>query len=295
MDFPEAMAVVQKHIRAAEAVAVLGAALGSSAGRLHPNDSLKAKIGTALEQVEPDFGDGLQREELEALYGFVRAALRQMLHLVELPDGGGNGWSFDDPDILETQGRSSRLVARLLNDHAARNPDFGALLAGGADFLDVGSGVGWISLSMAQDWPNLRAVGIDILEAALVLADRNLHRTGLAGRVTFHNRNVLDLDETGLFDVIFIPLIFIPETIVEDALGILYRALKPSGWLFTASYRVPEDSLQAALNDLKTTLSGGRAWTVEELDTLTSAAGLEGCGDIGTGSPIHLWAARRPA
>jgi SAM-dependent methyltransferase len=293
MAFPEAMAAVQRHIRAADALAAIGAGLGAAAGRIQPDQILNAKLETVIDQFEPGLLEDLEQEEIDALYGFVRAAMRQMLHLLELPDDVGAGWCFDDPGILETQGRSSRVVTRLLTNYANREKDFGARLSGGARFLDVGSGVGWISLSMAQEWPKVSAVGIDILDAALALAGQNLEQTGLSDRVSFRKQNVVDLEDVDAFDVVFVPVIFIPETIIEETFRNLHRALKPGGWLFAAAYRVPDDSKLAALNDLRTTLSGGRAWSAQELCSLAESAGLQSIGDIATDSPLHLWASKR--
>lgn len=295
MAFPEAMAAIQTHMRAAEALAALGAKLGTEAGRIRPGENLLSKIDNVHSRFEPDLLDGLDEDELDALYGFVRAGLRQVLHLVELPDEGADGWAYDDPAILESQGRSSRLVTRLISEYAGKNSELGKLFSGGAEFLDVGSGVGWISLSMAQQWPKLKATGIDILSPALELASLNLERTGLSERVCFRQQNVVDLQEEEAFDAIFIPVIFIPETIMADAFERLFRALRPNGWLFAAGYRVPEDELLAALNDLKTALSGGRVWAMDELVSLVSGAGFTPLEDVGTGSALHLLAARREA
>ena len=293
MAFPEAMAAIQKHIRAADALAALGARIGTASGHLRPNDTLTSKLDAVVDAFEPDLLDGLTEDELDALYGFVRAAMRQMLHLLELPDDGSSGWSFDDPGILETQGRSSRLVTKLLTDYAAKEPEFEATLSNAARFLDVGSGVGWISLSMAQQWPSLTAVGIDIFGPALDLAATNLEQTGLSDRVAFRKENVAELKDESDFDVIFVPVIFLPEDIIDQTFRNLHRALKPGGWLFAAAYRVPEDRKLAALNDLRTTISGGRAWSDGELAEMAEKAGLVSVGDIAAGSPLHLWASRR--
>ena len=262
MAFAEAMAAIQTHVRAAEVLAAIGAKLGEASGRISPNDNLAAKLGAVLDRYEPGLLDGLEADDLAALYGYVRAGLRQMLHLVELPHDGAGGWTYDDPSILETQGRMSRMVTRLLAGFANSDPEFGERLSDGAEFLDVGSGVGWISLSMAQRWPTLHATGIDILTPALELARQNLEKAGLADRVRFRQQDVMDLEDVEAFDVIFIPVMFIPEGIVRDALRRLFRAMKPGGWLFAAGYRVPEDDRLAALNELRTTLSGGRVWQV---------------------------------
>ena len=293
MAFPESMAAIQKHIRAADVLAAIGARIGKAAGHLQPNDNLSSKLDAVMEEFEPDLLDGLTNEELDALYGFVRAAMRQMLHLLELPDDGGSGWTFEDPAILENQGRSSRVVTRLLTEYAAKNPEFGDILSNGPRFLDVGSGVGWISLSMAQQFPSLHATGIDILDPALELAAKNLEQAGLSERVTFRKQNVLDLKEAKAFDLVFVPVIFLPEVILDQTFENLCCALKPGGWLFAAAFRVPDDRRMAVLNDLRTTVSGGRAWNADELAAMTKKAGLVPVEDIAAGSPLHLWAARR--
>jgi len=292
MAFPEAMSALQAYIRSAEALAALGAKMGAASGRITPSEKLLEKLDGVQAHHEPDLLDGLNRDELDALYGFVRASLRQMLHLVELPGDGAGGWSYTDAGILQAQGRSSRLVTRLLTDFAGAELEFGRTLSKGAEFLDVGSGVGWISLSMAEQWPELRATGIDILDPALELARENLAETGLTDRVQFRNQNVVELDDRQIFDVAFMPVIFIPETILARALEAVRHALKPGGWLFAAAYRIPDDPRQATLNDLKTTLSGGRVWEVAELCEIIGKVGFDRAKDIGGGSPLHLIAAR---
>jgi SAM-dependent methyltransferase len=292
MAFPEAMLALQAYIRPAEALAALGANLGVASGKIAPSERLRAKLDGVLTQYEPNLLDGLSKDELEALHGFVRASLLQMLHLIELTANSAEGWNYTDEGLLQAQGRASRLVTRLITDYAHTEQALGQMLEDDGDFLDVGSGVGWISLSMAMQWPKLRSTGIDILGPALALAQQNLTETEMSGRVSFRNQNVIELSEQDIFNITFIPLIFIPETIFAEALAAVRRSLKSDGWLFAAAYRIPEDPRQAALNDLKTTLSGGRVWQVPELIQVLESAGFTQMKDIGEGSPLHLIAAR---
>ena len=291
--FEHVMMALQGYIRTGEALAALGARLGAASGKLAPSSKLLSKLDAVRAQHEPDLITGLSADELDTIYASVRASLRQMVHLVELTDDRAEGWTYSDPGILQAQGRSSRLVTRLLTDYASKDRELARTLSGRSAFLDVGSGVGWISLSMAQQWPNLRATGIDILDPALELARQNLDETGLAGRVTFRKQNVVELADTEAFDLAFIPAVFIPEEILAEGLYALRLALKPGGWLFVAAYRIPEDPKLAVLNDLRTTLSGGRVWEIAELEGLVRSVGLDVLGDIGTNSPLHLLAARR--
>lgn len=212
--FPESLSALQVYVRSAETLAALGAKLGALTGNISPNQNLLAKLDAVQSLNEPDIFDDLNDDDMTALYGFVVAALHQMLHLTELPGDGSEGWTYENPSILEGQGRSSRIVTRLVTDYANREQTLGKTLLQPTKFLDVGSGVGWISLSMARQWPNLHATGIDILEPALELAGANLDECGLADRVQFRNQNVLDLTDPDVFDLAFIPLIFIPEEIV---------------------------------------------------------------------------------
>ena len=48
MPFPEAMATIQKHIRAADTLAAMGARIGAAAGHVKPSDNLTSKLDAVI-------------------------------------------------------------------------------------------------------------------------------------------------------------------------------------------------------------------------------------------------------
>lgn len=58
--------------------------------------------------------------------------------------------------------------------------------------VDVGTGSGCIALSLAHERPDARVIAVDISPAALAVARDNALRLGLAGRVAFHEGDLLE-------------------------------------------------------------------------------------------------------
>jgi release factor glutamine methyltransferase len=74
---------------------------------------------------------------------------------------------------------TEELVEHILHD-VGRPPQLADLR-----FLDLGTGSGAIAIALAKEWPDARAVAIDISYEALALARRNAERNGVADRVAF--------------------------------------------------------------------------------------------------------------
>lgn len=181
-------------------------------------------------------------------------------------------------------------MAELISEYAEEEIGLKSLLMQPGRFLDVGSGAGWISISMAERWPALQVDGLDILQPALDLANENAGTFGLSDRVTFHNRSVDDFDAADAYSTAFIPFIFIPEAVLRRALPALHTAVQDGGWLFVACYRKPEAALDIALWDLQTTMSGGRVWDGDEIAGLLEEHSFRFVKDIGEGTPVNLYA-----
>jgi release factor glutamine methyltransferase len=65
--------------------------------------------------------------------------------------------------------------------------------------VDVGTGSGCIALSLAAERPDATVHAVDVSAAALLVAAENAARLGLAGRVQFHQGDLLQpVPETGL-------------------------------------------------------------------------------------------------
>ena len=71
-----------------------------------------------------------------------------------------NRWFEISPDVLDPRGDSEVLVNLALQQKADR-------------ILDLGTGSGILALTLLSEWPDARAVGVDICEKALLIAQRN--------------------------------------------------------------------------------------------------------------------------
>ncbi len=292
MTFSDALKKIHELSRHVETLGALGATFADLAGEAKANSAIEPKLHAVLEAAQFDSLDGLSRDEMLFLHATVRASLRKALDLVQAPEKPAR-WTFEDPIILQTQGKASRMVTRMISRFSERNDPFSARMSQPARFLDVGSGVGWIAITMADHWPHLTVDGLDIHEPALALAEENRATSNSAGRIHFHNRDIVDLDEADAYACALIPLIFMPEDVMNSALPALHRAIEPGGLLFVAAYRTPGTQLGKALSNLRTTRSGGRVWTDDEVVGLLTEHGFEFIEDIGAGTPINLFAARR--
>lgn len=76
-----------------------------------------------------------------------------------------------------------------------------ARLRSGAKVADIGCGVGFSTLLMAQAFPNSRFVGYDFHQPSVDEARRHAEAHGLSGRVRFEAAKAKDIEETG-FDLI---------------------------------------------------------------------------------------------
>lgn len=230
------------------------------------------------------------------MVGMVQAFLRQAVDLVEHP-GRRGAWAESDEGLLQGLGRLSGAVAeafKAAEDHLDGHGD--ALAQPGARFLDVGTGTGWLAIATATSYPAAQLVGIDVFEPALNLARKNVAHVGLTDRIELRLEDVTALADENAYDAVWLPLPFLPRTIVEPAVQACTRALKPGGWLLPGTFSGSGDRLSGLLNDLRTVRSGGHPWQADEVHTLLTSAGLTQVQQVprSWATPLHLYAGRKP-
>ena len=175
-----------------------------------------------------------------------------------------SAWNPDD-DTLVAQGRASAAAGRLLPTVASQLTGLSERLAQpGAAMLDVGTGVAELACAFAEALPSVRVLGIDILDRALRLAERTIAGHGLVDRVRVRRQSVAEIKESATFDLVWLPLIFIPPDVVRTALPALHRALLPGGWLIASVGRVPGSALAAAIAAWQIQLASGTTLTPEQ-------------------------------
>jgi SAM-dependent methyltransferase len=227
--------------------------------------------------------------------GMARAFLRAATDLVEDPGRRGN-WAVVDPQLLQGLGRLSGAIATAIRAAEDELEDLSAMLRSpGAAILDVGTGTGWLSIALAQNYPTAHVVGLDLFDTALELAHQNVISEGLAGRVELRLQDVTALTQEQAYDVIWLPLPFLPRDVVAPAMSAARRALKPGGWLLPGMFAGPPDRLSQLLLDLRTVRSGGHPWSPEEIVDLITSAGFGEAREVARtwAAPVRLYAGRR--
>src|SRR5919112_1181319 len=109
----------------------------------------------------------------------IRAFIYQAEDLISHP-GRAAGWHDTNETLLQGLGQISAGIVRAFAVAGARYPPLGETLhRADAVFVDVGTGTGRLAIAVAQTFPALRVVGVDILPEALELARRNVRDAGL--------------------------------------------------------------------------------------------------------------------
>ncbi|MDP8908214.1 MAG: class I SAM-dependent methyltransferase [Chloroflexota bacterium] len=218
---------------------------------------------------------GLQAAALRA---DVRSGLLQATGLFDAATRGslGTGWSWSDERVLQAQGDTSAAAVELLETRLfpRMNGVLERLDSGEGAFLDVGTGVAAVTIELCRRHPTLRAVGLEPLDAARVLAQRNVRAAGMADRVEIRDQLVQELTETDSFDLAWLPGNFLGPDLLPVALSSVYRALRPGGWVLNASLGGGGDDPASVTARLRAVLWGGDTTTPEQVRDLLDAVGF---------------------
>jgi precorrin-6B methylase 2 len=187
------------------------------------------------------------------------------------------GWTYNEPEILNGIGASSGCFPAKLSKFvfptlAGLNQ---RLESRDGKFLDIGVGVGALSLEMASIWPSLQIVGIDAWEPSLKIARENLNNAGLADRIELKMLLAQDLAAESEFDLVWIPSPFISHQILRTVLDRVFIALKPGAWMLCAMLKKSADPLISALTRLRTSLWGGGSQSLTEAEKMAIDSGFE--------------------
>jgi 2-polyprenyl-3-methyl-5-hydroxy-6-metoxy-1,4-benzoquinol methylase len=120
----------------------------------------------------------------------------------------GQGVSFADygADLRRGQGRMNRylFVHQLGTEYFPAIPDLDARLRANppARIADIGCGVGWSCIGVAQAYPRVSVDGFDLDEASVDEAQQNIADTNLGDRVTVSLSDGAGLALAGQFDLV---------------------------------------------------------------------------------------------
>ena len=275
---------VEPHILA-DTVAVLEAAgaLERDGERLVPTASFELYLSPSLRRV---FEAEVRSDHLQTAEVIRRTRER----------GPDNGWEHTDPLALVSQGETGGLFGLVAECVLPALTGLGERLAEpGAEFLDVGAGVGVIATELCRSFPGLRAVGLEPHETARRLGLSRIAAAGLGERIELRADPVEEIDERDRFDLAFVPQPFLPEPAFDAGLARVHRALKPGGWLMVLTLDTEaDDRLHAAARRFRAGVWGGRAISADLLARKLAGAGFD---EVRADPPVGAFRclnARRP-
>jgi predicted O-methyltransferase YrrM len=208
------------------------------------------------------------------------------------------GWSFTEPEILQSQGWvSAALIDPVFREVVPRLGDLASRLQSpSARFLDVGAGIGAISIAACRVLSNLHAIGLEPQDAPLAEARRTIAAAGLADRIQLRKQRVEDITDKEAFDLAFFPQAFVSDDVVKRGLQNIWRALRPGGWLWVATLCLPGMGLQATISRLCDTLMGGGARIPSHVQAMMSDAGFTSLStfDSSAAATVKCIAGQRP-
>jgi 2-polyprenyl-3-methyl-5-hydroxy-6-metoxy-1,4-benzoquinol methylase len=119
-------------------------------------------------------------------------------------NGGGVSWDTFGDDMRRGQGEANRpmFLNQLAREYLPQLPELHERLQQpGARVADVGTGMGWSAIAVAEAYPNVTVDGYDLDEPAIEQARINAEARGVADRVQFH---VMDAAEAeGTYDLVW--------------------------------------------------------------------------------------------
>ena len=192
------------------------------------------------------------------LFLIAPALLRVAPMIAEAFEKGG-GVAFDEIgadgiealDWLNCGQYEHRLISQWLN----MLPDVVDRLKRGGRALDVGCGVGRVSVAIAKAFPDCQVIGIDPNEHSIARAREVAAAEGVGPRLQFHAKTTGELDANGGFDLIMacdcVHDFAAPHTTLRE----MRSLLKPNGVVFAMEPKAA-DRLEQNINSLGTVYYG---------------------------------------
>ncbi len=208
-------------------------------------------------------------------------------------------------EVLLTARPAERVAApQFVELVVPRVPGLAQRLRDGGSILDVGCGPGVLLLALAKAFPSARVQGVDVLEACVERARKEIASAGLAQRVTADRMSAAELPFDGRFDVAVMTIV-LHEVFDEQrpaAFARIHQALRPGGVLCIHDFAYPgalhefrDPALRLGVRDQYLEMSRGHVHpTPERTRTLLQQAGFTGVERFTPDkTPGYYWAIAR--
>jgi len=206
-----------------------------------------------------------------------------------------DGWTHTDEAIIESQGTLTRLwTTRALPKLKFLPGLMPRLERPGAALLDVGAGAAGLSIALCRHFPHLTAAALEPAPHPATIGERHVREAGLDGRIVIRRQRAEDLEDERAFDLAFLPQMFLPDAIIQEAIERIFRALRPGGWLLVAALSQEGHGTISAINRLKNLLWGGNTRAVNHLRPRLAAAGFDPVIRAPGRHSLRMICARRP-
>lgn len=157
-----------------------------------------------------------------------------------LKSGQRTWWNECSPDFIKAVSMTGRpFYARLIPAGLQKVPGLTRVLEAGASVVELASGAGRGLALMAQNYPNVRLVGVDGDEYSLKLAAEHLQNEGLANRIELVQSTLEDFDREDEFDLAFINISMHECRDIEKTTRNVFRSLKRGGTFVISDFPFP--------------------------------------------------------
>jgi SAM-dependent methyltransferase len=217
--------------------------------------------------------------------------------------GTTTAYQQHDKEFMREVAEGLKTLPRIFLDFVLPQlPDLGERLSGGGRLLDVGCGGGWGVVQIAERFPGVHCVGIDLEPVSVGLAQELIAGRGLADRCEARAVSADQLGEDAAYDVAtsFLVVHEIAPAMKAAAFAAVARALKPGGYflVFDEVYPDTDEALRtmpsrfAALAQWYELTWGNVINRRDELHDLCRQAGLTVTDETGF-SRFHVLLARK--